>query len=434
MLKKLSLQKQLIVIFSLIAITVFVILFPLIDKNLSHVIDEEMYDVLDRSQSAFYSYHYSPEYRDTTKQIYHMTYDISSNTLYPSQGMSTKKASVLAPVFSQKLYQMISNNKEKIQEKGKCGNDDVYYQIEKYDSSTYVISLVYSDYSKTLITALRQQVIYIFYGAFLILGVVIFIWLSSLIKPLKKIRQYINDIKEDKESELNIDREDEIGVVSRSLIEMKEELDKQNEIKEEMIHNISHDLKTPIALIRTYAQSMKDDIYPYGDKDSSLDVIIENSDRLDKKVKSLLYLNRLDYLSGEETDDVCKMKDLIEHIVIQMQGLHSDIDIVVDLQDVIFKGKDDYWRICIENIIENACRYVHQIIKVTLKEDYLEIYNDGDPIEKDDPQLLFQPYETGTKGQFGLGLSIVYKTVTTYGYQVKAVNQEKGVSFIIDKA
>ena len=86
------------------------------------------------------------------------------------------------------------------------------------------------------------------------------------------------------------------------------------------------------------------------------------------------------------------------------------------------------------NIIENACRYVHQIIKVTLKEDYLEIYNDGDPIEKDDPQLLFQPYETGTKGQFGLGLSIVYKTVTMYGYQVKAVNQEKGVSFIIDKA
>ena len=117
MLKKLSLQKQLIVIFSLIAITVFVILFPLIDKNLSHEIDEEMYEVLDRSQSAFYSYHYSPEYRDTTKQIYHMTYDVSSNTLYPSQGMSTKKASVLAPVFSQKLYQMISNNKEKIQEK-----------------------------------------------------------------------------------------------------------------------------------------------------------------------------------------------------------------------------------------------------------------------------------------------------------------------------
>lgn len=93
---------------------------------------------------------------------------------------------------------------------------------------------------------------------------------------------------------MHIQREDEIGVLSSSLIEMKEEIDRQNEIKEEMIHNISHDLKTPIALIQTYAQSIKDDIYPYGDKDSSVDVILENTDRLENKVKSLLYLNRLD--------------------------------------------------------------------------------------------------------------------------------------------
>ena len=84
---------------------------------------------------------------------------------------------------------------------------------------------------------------------------------------MKLIKNYIDDIKNDKESELHIQREDEIGVLSSSLIEMKEEIDRQNEIKEEMIHNISHDLKTPIALIQTYAQSIKDDIYPYGDKD-----------------------------------------------------------------------------------------------------------------------------------------------------------------------
>ena len=73
-----------------------------------------------------------------------------------------------------------------------------------------------------------------------------FIWVSSLIN-IKLIKNYIDDIKEDKESTLHIDRRDEIGIVSSSLIEMKEEIDKQNEIKEEMIHNISHDLKTPIA-------------------------------------------------------------------------------------------------------------------------------------------------------------------------------------------
>ena len=46
-------------------------------------------------------------------------------------------------------------------------------------------------------------------------------------------------------------------------------------------------------------------------------------------------------------------------------------------------------------------------------------------------ESLFQPYEIGHKGQFGLGLSIVYKTVTMYGYKVEAVNRVDGGSFII---
>ena len=313
---------------------------------------------------------------------------------------------------------MVKKNKKKLQEKVKMQDQTVYYQIVKADDSNYIISLVYSDYSKTLINNLKEQVIDIFYVAFLIIGLALFIWVSSLIKPLKLIKNYIDDIKNDKESELHIQREDEIGVLSSSLIEMKEEIDRQNEIKEEMIHNISHDLKTPIALIQTYAQSIKDDIYPYGDKDSSVDVILENTDRLEKKVKSLLYLNRLDYISGQIGDETCSMKELIEHIVFQLTAMHSQIEIITDLQDSSFKGKDDYWRICIE---------------IILKDQYLEIFNDGEPIDNSNPESLFQPYEIGHKGQFGLGLSIVYKTVTMYGYKVEAVNRVNGVSFIIQK-
>ena len=328
---------------------------------------------------------------------------------------------------------MVKKNKKKLQEKVKMQDQTVYYQIVKADDSNYIISLVYSDYSKTLINNLKDQVIDIFYIAFLIIGLALFVWVSSLIKPLKLIKNYIDDIKNDKESELHIQREDEIGVLSSSLIEMKEEIDRQNEIKEEMIHNISHDLKTPIALIQTYAQSIKDDIYPYGDKDSSVDVILENTDRLEKKVKSLLYLNRLDYISGQIGDETCSMKELIEHIVFQLTAMHPQIEIITDLQDSSFKGKDDYWRICIENIIENAARYVHHEIKIILKDQYLEIFNDGEPIDDSNPESLFQPYEIGHKGQFGLGLSIVYKTVTMYGYKVEAVNRVDGVSFIIQK-
>ena len=433
MLTKYSLQKQLVIIFSIIAIGVLAILLPIIDNNLTHVIDNEMYDVLTRSQNDFYSYDFSPDYAGLDKQIYHFTYNINEDTLTTAQNISAKKYQILDYVFQNDLYKMVKKNKKKLQEKVKMQDQTVYYQIVKADDSNYIISLVYSDYSKTLINNLKEQVIDIFYVAFLIIGLALFIWVSSLIKPLKLIKNYIDDIKNDKESELHIQREDEIGVLSSSLIEMKEEIDRQNEIKEEMIHNISHDLKTPIALIQTYAQSIKDDIYPYGDKDSSVDVILENTDRLEKKVKSLLYLNRLDYISGQIGDETCSMKELIEHIVFQLTAMHSQIEIITDLQDSSFKGKDDYWRICIENIIENAARYVHHEIKIILKDQYLEIFNDGEPIDNSNPESLFQPYEIGHKGQFGLGLSIVYKTVTMYGYKVEAVNRVDGVSFIIQK-
>ena len=428
-LSRFSLQKQLIIIFSLLAMLVILILVPLINKNLNALIDEEMFKTLDTSQSAYIDFDYSPIAKSSDKQIYHMTYDKNTNYLFPPSNLTRDKVLALYPVFADKLNEMLKGNKDKIQAKGTLDGDTLYFQITKKDSDSYIISLVYSDYSASLISSIRQQIINILYVSFAVIGAIIFIWVSGLIKPLKLIRNYIEDIRKDKQSELKIDRGDEIGFVSDELVAMKEEIDKQSKIKEEMIHNISHDLKTPIALIKSYSQSVKDDIYPYGDKNSSMDIIIENAERLDGKVKSLLYLNRLDFISGENSD----MHELIEHIVIQLQGMHPEIEIETDLAFVSFKGDEECWRICVENIVDNAYRYVDKKIKIILKNDYLEIYNDGEPIDNDNIEALFQPYEKGTKGQFGLGLSIVHKTCTMYGYNVTAVNQETGVSFIIEK-
>ncbi len=433
MLKKFSLQRQLIIIFSLIALVVLAILVPLINKNLNNLIDSQMFQTLETAQQGYVDYGYSPIEKSSDKQIYHMTYDAENNVLIPSTNITYKEAEKISYVFSECLFDMIDDGKEKVQKKGDFYGTTVYYQITKKDTNTYTVSLVYSDYSANLISAIRQQIINILYVSFAIIGVVIFLWVSSLIKPLKAIRNYIEDIRNDKEGELKIDRSDEIGIVSNELVVMKEEIDHQSKTKEEMIHNISHDLKTPIALIKSYSQSVKDDVYPYGDKDSSMDVIIENADRLDSKVKSLLYLNRLDFLSNKNIDNEVDMKALIEHITIQLQGMHPEIEIETDLAFVSFKGDEECWRICVENIIENAYRYVNSKIKIILKQNYLEIYNDGEPIDNENIEALFKPYEKGTKGQFGLGLSIVYKTCTMYGYNVTAENKDVGVSFIIER-
>ena len=85
-----------------------------------------------------------------------------------------------------------------------------------------------------------------------------------------------------------------------------------------MIQNISHDLKTPIATIKSYGESIKDGIYPYETLEKSVDVIIEHANRLEKKVKSLIILNKMDYL-----------KDTVE------EGNHLNMNKIIDKSIVI---------------------------------------------------------------------------------------------------
>lgn len=169
-----------------------------------------------------------------------------------------------------------------------------YYLLEKCISRgkpVIVASFMDDTYASEFRSSLIDSTVYVMVVAFSLILMILMIWAFSIIHPLNQIRVYISQIKQGKDVELNIKREDEIGEVARELISMKEELSKQQNAKEEMIHNISHDLKTPIATIKSYSESIKDGIYPYGDLESSVDVILNNAQRLEDKVHSLLYLN-----------------------------------------------------------------------------------------------------------------------------------------------
>lgn len=433
LLRKFSLEKQLIIIFSTLILIVVVFLMPYIERNLSKLVDREMYLMLRYSQNMFIVYGKEYESSIDVRQLYHLTYHKDKGLVLNESSLSNEEAvDLVLNVFGEDLIKMIKEGNTAVQSVADFQNSTLYYLIQQTDTNYYTISIANADYYNSLINGIQNQVVNVIYIAILLFGTILYIWVLTLIKPLKLIRKYINDIKEEKQTVLKIHRNDEIGVVSDALVEMKEDLDNQNKIKEEMIHNISHDLKTPISLIKTYSQSIKDGVYPYGDNESSMDVIIENAERLEKKVYSLLYLNRLGYLTDKESEEEVNMEQLIKHITSQITMMHPEIDIELYLENVTFKGNEEHWRTCIENILENAYRYVKNKIIITLKEDYLEIYNDGDFIADEYLDSLFNAYEKGVKGQFGLGLSIVSKIVSMYEYTVKVFNRDIGVSFVIE--
>ena len=432
--KKLSLVQQLIVVLCFVGLLLVAVLMPIVDYNVTSIVDKQMYERLTISQYSIIYNNIMPYKQE--KEVYHIIYETSNNSFVQSNIGSVQIVyDLYSYLFKDDLAKIVNTDQEVLKNKGEYDESTYYYMITKINNtSKYLISLVDSEYSVSLITSLRNQIIYIQYGFFIIFALVMILWVLTLINPLKKIKNYIDNIKDRKDSDLIMNREDEIGIVSKALVEMKEDLDKQESIKEEMIHNISHDLKTPIALIQTYAQSIKDDVYPYGDKDSSIDIILENADRLEHKVKSFLYLNRLDYLQGEDNEiGSFAIQDLIEKIVLQMDFMKPDLHLETELEDVQFDGDEEHWRVAIENIIENASRYAKSVIKITLKEDYLEIYNDGENIDEATLPYLFDPYVKGVKGQFGLGLSIVSKISSMFQYSVTAKNHDVGVSFIFQK-
>ena len=412
-------QQFLTIVFITVTILIFFI-FAFLNRNIDSFVNTQMYIYIHRSQNEYL------ETRNTHSEsnVVHFIYNVSSNRYLNS--ITGEYALYLSQIDPDPPGGSLD---------GSLSIDDntIVYSIVSYDEDYRLISIIKNNFRDEFRNALSNGVINV--TLYLITGLIalIMIWVMSLIRPLDQIITYINKIKNGEKASLSVERYDEIGEVAEALVNMNDELSQQQKIRDEMIQNISHDLKTPIATIKSYSESIKDGIYPYDTLEKSVDVIIENADRLEKKVYSLITYNKMGYLVDNDDNILnLEMAPVIKKAILACQVLRNDIEIVTNLEDdVYFHGEEEPWRVVIENILDNSLRYAKSIIEINLSENLLEIYNDGDAIEKDRLDKLFKPYEKGNKGNFGLGLSIVKKVAETYGYNVTGENMNDGVIFRI---
>ena len=90
------------------------------------------------------------------------------------------------------------------------------------------------------------------------------------------------------------------------------------------------------------------------------------------------------------------------------------------------------WEAIIDNILNNFMRYAEKKVSIVVKNNKIILYNDGPKIADNVLNNIFTPYEKGIKGVFGLGLSIVKKTLHFLNYDIFIENdKKKGVKFII---
>ena len=209
---------------------------------------------------------------------------------------------------------------------------------------------------------------------------------------------------------------------------------KQDDFKNEMYQNISHDFKTPIAVIKSYLEAYKDGVIS---SDEAKNIIEEQINKLDTKVKSLLQLNKLEYLKEhyQNTNEEINIIELINKSVDKFKLENKNISFKINYKKdlIIYKGTIDMWESIIDNILGNFMRYAKNVIDITVTQKKIVFFNDGEPIDETIITDIFSPYKKGIKGQFGLGLSIVSKTCKLLGYNIKIENVKKGVKFIVEK-
>lgn len=346
-----------------------------------------------------------------------------------------------AKQFSEKLKDQAekqSSSTKKYAEK--VGSSRILYLLRvngKNRKGNFIVSYMWDTYRNSLAANLLKRVFSVMIIALIISLVAAKYLAQRLVVPLKELENRVKKIgKRQWHENINIDRKDEIGELSKSIEEMRKELIKQDEYEQTMLQQSSHDLKTPLMVIRSYVKAVEDGIYPKGDLESTMKVIDFEAEKMQKRIKNLLYLTKIKYMAKYEKEfKKIYIRDVLEGVIDSFIYNEKNIKFELNINDVEVIGHEEQWAVVFENIIDNEMRYAKSVIRINTYEDdrqqYISIYNDGEKIPENKLKDIFEVFSKDKGGNFGLGLDIVNRILTMYKGSIKAQNEDDGVSFII---
>lgn len=206
----------------------------------------------------------------------------------------------------------------------------------------------------------------------------------------------------------------------------------------------AHELKTPLAILRTHAEALKEDIDP-AKRDKYLDILVDESDRMASLVGGLLDLSRLEAgaeLVLEELDLTALVREALERMARPME--EKGLTVTADLDPVVLSGDRLRLEQMASNLLSNALRHCPTggEIWVTLERKgdraRLTVGNDGPTIPAEDLPRLWEPFyrvdrsRDRTTGGTGLGLAIVKRAAEAHGGACGAENVPGGVRFWVE--
>ncbi|MBP3457700.1 MAG: two-component sensor histidine kinase [Lachnospiraceae bacterium] len=225
-------------------------------------------------------------------------------------------------------------------------------------------------------------------------------------------------------------------------IEKKEQID---EMRKEFLSNVSHELKTPIALIMGYAEGLKEEINQDPEsRDFYCDVIMDEANKMNIMVKKLLTLNQLEFGNDVVSMERFDIRELIANYISSADILikQSEAKVIFEETESCFVWGDEFKvEEVFTNYFSNALNHVKNekevIISFDRKEDTVRIvvFNTGDPIPEESLPHLYEKFykvdkaRTREYGGSGVGLSIVKAIMDSMHQEYGVINRSDGVEF-----
>ncbi|WP_319370679.1 HAMP domain-containing sensor histidine kinase [uncultured Ilyobacter sp.] len=248
--------------------------------------------------------------------------------------------------------------------------------------------------------------------------------ITADIRLLSKNAEEISKLKFPKI--IKIDRNDEIGDLSRSLEKMSDELAASINSLRSFVSNASHELKTPISVLCTHAQALVvGQVKNESEKKRYYEIMLKRGLEMKEITQNLLTISKLDTPDYQIRKEKINLKSLVEESLEKYDFLEfeKDIDIVVNIETNEISGDPKLLKLATDNIIHNALKYSPNsgFVKIYEETGFLCIENQSEEVHPENIEKFFQPFYRGKNAEdseiegTGLGLSIVKKSLDLNG-------------------
>ncbi len=320
---------------------------------------------------------------------------------------------------------------------------------------------------KDSVNVTNTFITYIGLGVILLSVLLAYIFSAYITKPIKELSQIAERMSElDFNIRYNGKDKSELGILGRSInhmsskleenishlksanIELKKDIEKKiqiDEMRKDFLSNVSHELKTPIALIQGYAEGLKEGVI---DDPESMnfycDVIMDEANKMNNMVKKLLTLNQIEFGNEDIVMERFNITELINNVVNsnELRAEQKGATIQFDCKEAVYVWSDEYKiEEVITNYISNAINHCENELKIIVtmekKDDCIRVsvFNTGKTIPEEDIDNIWIKFykvdkaRTREYGGNGIGLSIVKAIMDSYDRECGVINHSNGVEF-----